>query len=46
MLISATATPTGMDPGGAPSPQSFHVNDVLKVLATVSAAPEAGGQRQ
>jgi signal transduction histidine kinase/CheY-like chemotaxis protein len=31
---------------GASSPQPFHVNDVLKVLATVCAAPDSGGQRQ
>jgi CheY-like chemotaxis protein len=46
LLISAAATPTVIEPGGVPSPQPFHVNDVLQVLATVCAAPDSGGQRQ
>ena len=41
---SATWTMSVAWPVLPPSP--FHVNDVLKVLATVCAAPEAGGQRQ
>jgi len=46
LLISAAATPAVTEPGVASSTQPFHVNDVLKVLATVCAAPDSGGQRQ
>jgi signal transduction histidine kinase/CheY-like chemotaxis protein len=47
MVVSATVPPPSEDADGALSPAPvFHVNDVLKVLATVSTAPESGGQRQ
>jgi CheY-like chemotaxis protein len=47
MVVSATVPPPSEDADGAlSSAPVFHVNDVPKVLATVSTAPESGGQRQ